>query len=766
MSQSRQLAAIMFTDIVGYTALMEQDEKKAFDVLKKNLDIHQSIINEFRGRLIKEMGDGMLASFPTVSDALNAAIQIQNQCNKINEYKLSIGIHQGEVVFQNNDVFGDAVNVASRIQSLGSAGSILFSKKITDEIKNKAEFQTVSLGSFEFKNVIEPIEVFALANDGFPIPKKNRIQGKLKNRNFQKQKVKYAALLILTIALSIVIYYQFIEFQNKRVVSEIRNSSIAILPFENQTGRKELNSIGQVAADFISTNLIQNQFWKVISTQEVFRQTVYAGVSTNPEAERKILDQSRVDFLVVGHYNLIGDSVLLVASVNDVTDNKILYTTPIIKCIVTDPMKAVNAVQQFILGYLMFSRSDEKHLTTRPPMYDAYQEYLKGMEGWTKDNLGPGNNYERKDTEIERNFKNSISMDVDFLPPYFKLAEFYSIDRKFKRLDSILQILETKKKLFLEGDNLNFTIQKLLLSKDWNALENFLLTKTEVGTSDFRPYYLLAVNALYRQNKPYKALEYISRCDLREYDFENKRSDQQLYSVQASALIKLRQFEKVEELTSNFNFKIKDPEILVKRWISLYFLNKKELADKEVENFLLTAKAADFIPAISLFRVAQLQGDTISMFKTYQRFAQFIKQFDERTLEKTLLKFQLAVMMYKSKDDIAGAEKILQQNLPVVSRPRRIHQLGIFYAGTDREEKANEIIQNLLSHEKSFDNGLPSYYAAKIEAELGHKEKSVEYLRQAIANGIEFRQELFEFDADLKILLDYPPFIELVRPNE
>ncbi len=208
MNQSRQLAAIMFTDIVGYTALMEQDEKKAFEILKKNLAIHQSVINEFRGRLIKEMGDGMLASFPTVSDALNASIQIQKHCNETSDYKLSIGIHQGEVVFQNGDVFGDAVNVASRIQSLGVSGSILISKKIADEIKNKSEFTTSSLGSFEFKNVNEPIEVFALTNQGLTVPRKSQLQGKLKKGKQKRNLIAAASIIFLLISISLV-YYNF-----------------------------------------------------------------------------------------------------------------------------------------------------------------------------------------------------------------------------------------------------------------------------------------------------------------------------------------------------------------------------------------------------------------------------------------------------------------------------------------------------------------------------------------------------------------------------
>src|SRR5687767_7703734 len=110
MSQTRQLAAIMFTDIVGYTALMGQDEKRAFELLDKNRQIQKPIIEQNSGKWIKELGDGMIASFTTVSDAVTAAINIQEACNSAKDFQLRIGIHQGEVVIEVNDVFGDAVN--------------------------------------------------------------------------------------------------------------------------------------------------------------------------------------------------------------------------------------------------------------------------------------------------------------------------------------------------------------------------------------------------------------------------------------------------------------------------------------------------------------------------------------------------------------------------------------------------------------------------------------------------------------------------------
>src|SRR5918995_448381 len=105
MSKSRQLAAIMFTDIVGYTTLMGEDEEKAFNLLDKNRQLQQPEIERYGGKWIKELGDGVLASFSTVTDAVSCACSIVKACEQIEGLKLRIGIHQGEVIFENNDVF-------------------------------------------------------------------------------------------------------------------------------------------------------------------------------------------------------------------------------------------------------------------------------------------------------------------------------------------------------------------------------------------------------------------------------------------------------------------------------------------------------------------------------------------------------------------------------------------------------------------------------------------------------------------------------------
>src|SRR5688572_8549712 len=166
MSPTRQLAAIMFTDIVGYTALMGNSEVKAIELLHKNRAIQKPIIEEFGGRWIKELGDGILASFPAVSNAVYAAIKIQDACDQSKAFELRIGIHLGEVVFENEDVFGDAVNIASRLQALAPPSGIYVSESVHRDLSNKNDIRSEFVNAETLKNVKEPIQVYRIFSAG------------------------------------------------------------------------------------------------------------------------------------------------------------------------------------------------------------------------------------------------------------------------------------------------------------------------------------------------------------------------------------------------------------------------------------------------------------------------------------------------------------------------------------------------------------------------------------------------------------------------
>jgi class 3 adenylate cyclase len=137
MASSRRLAAIMFTDIVGYTALMGSDEQEAFELLKINRKIQGSLINDHGGNWIKEIGDGILASFQTGTNAVLCAVAIHQACHKVNGLRLRIGIDLGEVLFENNDVFGDGVNIAARLQAKAAIDAILISETVHHNVLKK-----------------------------------------------------------------------------------------------------------------------------------------------------------------------------------------------------------------------------------------------------------------------------------------------------------------------------------------------------------------------------------------------------------------------------------------------------------------------------------------------------------------------------------------------------------------------------------------------------------------------------------------------------
>ena len=161
-NRQRHLAAILFTDIVGSTSMMQRDEAFALATLKHYTSVLKQSVEKHSGEVLNDYGDGSLCIFASASHAMLCALEMQVQLQTDPVVPLRIGLHLGEIFFEEEKIFGDGVNIASRIQSLGQANTILFSKEFFENIRNRPEFKAVSLGFFEFKNVDEPMEIFAL----------------------------------------------------------------------------------------------------------------------------------------------------------------------------------------------------------------------------------------------------------------------------------------------------------------------------------------------------------------------------------------------------------------------------------------------------------------------------------------------------------------------------------------------------------------------------------------------------------------------------
>ena len=162
----RKLAAIVFTDIVGFTELSAKNEPAALELLKKQRIILKPIVEEHGGDWLKEIGDGLLLTFNTNIEAVLCSIAIQEAAKSIPELDLRIGIHQGEVVFQGDDVVGDDVNIASRIEPFSSSGGIAISGRVNASLERDPEFETTFIGKPALKGVSQEIKVYCITSHG------------------------------------------------------------------------------------------------------------------------------------------------------------------------------------------------------------------------------------------------------------------------------------------------------------------------------------------------------------------------------------------------------------------------------------------------------------------------------------------------------------------------------------------------------------------------------------------------------------------------
>lgn len=207
MSSSRQLAAIVFADIMGFTAMMEEDEARALEFRNKLKKKLEEEVAANHGQILEFKGDGALCSFHSTIEGIRAALAVQLHMQQEPVVPVRIGIHTGDVIFDDNTIYGDGVNIASRMESFAVPGSIFISSKAYDDIKNQKDIQTVSLGKYSLKNVKEPIEIFAISNPGLQVPVKKKLEGKgvkysgHKSSKSQKYKISKWAFPVLVFGL-------------------------------------------------------------------------------------------------------------------------------------------------------------------------------------------------------------------------------------------------------------------------------------------------------------------------------------------------------------------------------------------------------------------------------------------------------------------------------------------------------------------------------------------------------------------------------------
>jgi len=414
--QNRQLAAILFTDIVGYTAMMQQNELQAVAVVKRYISILQQAVPAHFGTILNDYGDGSLCSFPSATQAIQCAIALQLQFRNDPVVPLRIGLHVGEIFFEGEKVLGDGVNVASRIQSLGQANTILFSKEIFDKIRNQPDFTSVSLGAFEFKNVDDPVEVFALANEGLSVPAKQSLSGKLKNVSKKKGTGKWIVSAVVVVLL-VAIFFGYKKYYHEPgfVKSE---KSIAILPFQIIGSTGDNIASGLVEDILIHLSKIK-EFDKVISNKSSSK---YKDGKMNLKEIGEELDAV---YLVTGSIEVDNGKIRVRAQLIDSRNENTVWADNYTKENAQVFDLQTELATQIVAALKTQITPEEKiGLSKRyTDNIEAYKYYLTGRALWSARNRA---NFD----SAEANFKRAIALDPQYALAYAGIADCYTYNYK------------------------------------------------------------------------------------------------------------------------------------------------------------------------------------------------------------------------------------------------------------------------------------------------------------------------------------------------
>lgn len=336
----RLLAAIMFADMVGYTRLMQEDEQKAKDLRDRQREVIDNCILKHRGQVMQYYGDGTLSMFGSALDAVSCAQEIQVQLGEEPKVPLRVGIHIGDVVYDDEGIYGDAVNIAARVQSLGTPGSVMISSKVFDEIKNHPGIKVKAFGEHDLKNVFNPVGIFALANKGIEVPPQSHVQG----------------------------------------ITGSNQNSVAVLPFANFSADPE----NEYFSDGITEEII-NSLVKVKGLQVASRTSVFRFKDTQKDI-REIAKELNVSTILEGSVRQAGNRVRVTAQLVKAEDGFHIWSENFNR-----EMKDIFGVQDEIAQKIADKLEANFTFDTDRKLYEAstdsivaYNAYLQGLYYWNK----------------------------------------------------------------------------------------------------------------------------------------------------------------------------------------------------------------------------------------------------------------------------------------------------------------------------------------------------------------------------------------------
>ncbi len=394
---SHQLAAILFADMVGYTAIMQENEEAAVEKVNRFRETVELIAEELNGKIVQYYGDGSLLLFNSATDAAEFAKLLQDDLQNDPRIPVRIGIHMGDVLLHSGNIFGDVVNIASRIQSLAPAGGIYISETVYRSIANKKELDASFVREEQLKNVKEPVRIYEIHSD---------------TTNVFAEPVDSATSL----------------------VKAVNANSIAVLPFANLSSDVEQDFFSDGLTEDIITQLSKIRAYKVISRTSVMQ------YKNSPKSIKEIGNDLGVAMILEGSVQRHAQQVRITAQLINATTDEHLWADSYDR-----PMNDIFAIQREVALAIAavlnttLSKKETRELDYIPTAdLQAYEFYLRGKLLTEKRNKGDLLN-------ARDHFQQAVSRDQSFAAAYSGLADTYLLSSFRGYEDPVMMLWQAKK---------------------------------------------------------------------------------------------------------------------------------------------------------------------------------------------------------------------------------------------------------------------------------------------------------------------------------
>lgn len=742
MKTPHRLATILFADIQGYTALMEQNEQKALESLRTFQSSLENTVADNNGIIQNFYGDGCLATFYGSTDAVNCAVELQKSFWNEHHLPVRIGLHTGEVVFDESNVYGNAINTASRIESIGIPGSVLLSKAVASQIANNLHYKMVSLGVFEFKNLSDAIEVMAISEFNFQVPEREKIEGKLNYPNpaDEPNYGRYKPWMVAGIFLLVLIFTVYIvtgdEFR-RIASSDISEKGLYIPPFENQTGDSSLENIGHYTS-MVLASAIQSTGMALVKDQATLDigPTIYEAKISGFGQPNNKKEPTDLQFLLKGTYHKTNDSIFFSCRIMDLKSNSAVKVFPTVSSPFGNYTRAIERLKNEVLGY--WATKDTPLYQYNPPNYQSYIDYLLAIQNWEGDTA-----------VILKHIRNAKKLDSTFYRAHLLELELYEIYNPNKA-DSMLTDFELLKNQFSKAElNLYNAIKARVRNKNQAAFQ-YYMKEFETAPRNLYVNTSAISIALALINNPQKAVEIGEYIDWRTVPYNDCDYCQDRLTFLTKAYIDIGEEEKALEIlrfaetseTDLINRGIRELEIRALARLGRIDEIKEILRKSRYQEF---NQKMDFIYfTYWAARELILTGNMAEANEFANQFFSDITPENRNTYLTSIARLQLYLGNYDQA--ILDLKETLDTKYLGGYQP----YFEAWYAAANgfvgNQQIARDYIEKFRTVEDKYKKQLYLYNKAIIHCSLGETDQAVSALKDAIYAGKRFYRWEFQYE--------------------